>query len=397
MPHYRYIIVGGGMTADAAISGIRRRDKTGSIAVFTEEPFPPYKRPPLSKGLWLDQRMEDIFLKRPIDDPGVRLYLSTRIEALDPGLKIVRDREGHEYQYDRLLLATGGRPRTVAGSPEGVIYFRTLKDYLAVYRQATPESRVIVVGGGFIGAEMAAVLSRRGARVTLVFPETMVLQSLFPEGLCRHLEEEYRAHHVELSAEAFVQRIEQDNGWTVSAKDGRQWHGDLVVAGLGLQPDTRLAADAGLTVDQGIVVNDRLATNRPDIYAAGDVAQFPVAAFGHHWRVEHEDNALSQGKLAGENMAGADKAYRHMPFFYSDLYRFGYEGIGKVDSRLTLVQDWVVPGEEGVIYYLDRQRVVGVVNWNVWDGIPKARDLINRQDLITDPEQLKGTIRNANA
>ncbi|HET9220930.1 MAG TPA: FAD-dependent oxidoreductase, partial [Roseiflexaceae bacterium] len=159
-------------------------------------------------------------------------------------------------------------------------------------------------------------------------------------------------------------------------RTGRELLVDGVVAGIGIEPNTTLAQAAGLHVDNGIVVDSLLRTNHPDIYAAGDVANFANPALGKRLRVEHEDNANTMGKVAGRNMAGAQEAYDHLPFFYSDLFDLGYEAVGELDARLDMVADWKEPFREGVLYYLRDGRVRGVLLWNVWEQVDAARHLI---------------------
>lgn len=395
MRSYPYLIIGGGMTADAAIGGIRRRDKTSAIGMLSDEPYPPYKRPPLSKGLWLQDRMENIWCNRHLEDLGVDLVLSTRVTSIDPKHHLVIDHRGETYGYNKLLLAVGGRPVEIPQSPPGVIYFRGLDDYLDLRQRTHPGDSVLVLGGGFVGSEIAAVLATSGLKVTMVFAESELMEAFFPTVIRQSLTRIFTEQGVHLIAQRKVVRIEQTGPeFAVTLDDGQVLSSRVVVGGLGLKPNTELAIDAGLAAENGIVVNEYLETSAPDIYAAGDVASFPNVGLNIRRRVEHEDNAVSQGRRAGENMAGPKKPYLHLPFFYSDLFHYGYEAIGLVQTRLTMIEDWTNPGEEGVVYYLDGKRVVGVLNWGVWDGIKKARDLIVSQEIWDNPEQLKGVIRN---
>jgi NADPH-dependent 2,4-dienoyl-CoA reductase/sulfur reductase-like enzyme len=167
---------------------------------------------------------------------------------------------------------------------------------------------------------------------------------------------------------------------------------DGVVAGIGLEPNTGIARTAKLKTEDGIVVDRFLRTNEPDIYAAGDVASFYNLPLGKQMRVEHEDNANTMGRLAGRNMAGKTEAYRHLPFFYSDMFELGYEAVGEVDSRLEMFADWKRPNKEGVIYYLQNQRVRGVLLWNVWNQVEAARDLIYQPGPFTH-KNLKGRLK----
>jgi NADPH-dependent 2,4-dienoyl-CoA reductase/sulfur reductase-like enzyme len=180
-------------------------------------------------------------------------------------------------------------------------------------------------------------------------------------------------------------------GFLLRTQSGREIAADSVVAGLGIQPNIELAQLAGLTVADGIVVNEYLCTTHADIFAAGDVAEFQSPALGKRLRVEHEDNANTMGRLAGRNMAGNAEPYTHLPFFYSDLFDLGYEAVGELDARLDIVADWKQPYREGVIYYMREGRVRGVLLWNVWGQVDAARQLIAEPGLFK-PGTLKGRL-----
>ncbi len=393
--YYPYLIIGGGMTANAAITGIRRHDKDGLIGIFSTERYPAYNRPPLSKKLWLDERVEDIWLRVPTPI-GVEEHLGTSIVAINPDSHTVKDQWGNLWDYDKLLLATGGSPRKLAGPDAGVRYYRTLEDYFSLYKALKPGSQVLCIGGGFIASELAAVLATRGHQVTMMFPEEHLLGERFPRDLSKYIEQTYREHHVQLVGHETADSVSRKGrGFMVVTGDGKTLTADVVLAGIGLRPNVDLADLAGLAVDNGILVDQELRTSAPDVWAAGDVASFQLSFMASRLRVEHEDNALMQGRTAGENMAGAAKAYTHLPFFYSDMFAFGYEAIGTIDSRLNVYSDWTTFGEEGVLYYLNDDKVVGVVNWNVWDRIPAARELITSRTRVSNPKELKRRITSA--
>ncbi|NJD58186.1 MAG: NAD(P)/FAD-dependent oxidoreductase, partial [Anaerolineae bacterium] len=183
----------------------------------------------------------------------------------------------------------------------------------------------------------------------------------------------------------------QDGGYQLFTDDGRQLQVDALVAGIGIQPNIELAQAAGLQVANGIVVNDTLQTSQPDIFAAGDVAEFANPTLGKRLRIEHEDNANTMGKQVGRNMVGAAEPYHHLSFFYSDLFELGYEAVGELDSRFETFVDWKEENKKGVVYYHDHGWVRGVLLWNVWDSIPKARDLIAEPGPFTTAS-LRGRI-----
>lgn len=371
---FRYLIVGGGMTASAAIHGIREVDADGSIALIGDEPDPPYGRPPLSKGLWTGKPLASIW--HDLDGLGVELRLGRAVRWLDLAAKRVCDDRGAWTGFDRLLLATGSRPRRLFPHGRRVIHYRTVADYRRLSELAARAARFAVVGNGFIGAEIAAALATRGKTVTMIFPGVAIGERIFPADLARHLNDVYRDHGVDVRAGVSATGLaEHDDGLLLQTSAG-DVAVDGVVAGIGTEPNVELALGAGLAVDGGIVVDEFLRTSHPDVYAAGDVAAFPVAALGDRRRIEHEDNALTMGRHAGRAMAGDPAPYRHLPFFYSDLFDFGYEAVGDLDARLETVADWREPFREGTVYYRRDGRVRGVLLWNVWDQVDAARTLI---------------------
>ncbi|MBI4544440.1 MAG: FAD-dependent oxidoreductase [Gemmatimonadetes bacterium] len=375
MGNYRYLIVGGGMTADAAVRGIREADMECAIGVLSAEPHPPYNRPPLSKGLWKGEAEESIW--RGTDALGAELLLGRRAVALDVAGKVVTDDRGEVHSYAKLLLATGGEPRRFPGESEQVFYFRSYQDYQRLRDLATRPLRFAVIGAGFIGSELAAALNMQGRDVVMMFPENGISERLFPPDLSRFLVDYYRDRGVEMRPGVGITRLEaRGDHVAVWTAQGEELVVDVVVAGLGIQPNVGLAQQVGLEVANGIVVDELLRTSQPDIYAAGDVANFLNPLLGARLRVEHEDNANRMGQAAGLAMAGTGSPYHHLPFFYSDLFDLGYEAVGELDSRLELVADWKEPFREGVVYYLRDGRVRGVLLWNTWGQLQAARALM---------------------
>lgn len=395
MPHVEYLVVGGGVAADAAVQGIRELNASASIALVGDEPDPPYNRPPLSKALWKGGSLADVW--RPHRE-GVELHLGHRALSLDPQGKRVVDDHGVSFTFEKLLLATGGSPRRLPfGQAVQVVYFRTLADYRFLREKTQGGGRFAVIGGGFIGSEIAAALALNGVEVVMVSPEPAIGSRIFPEALAAAVTARFRDRGVEVLTHTSVTGLQPkgDRTWVElkgpAAGTGDGILVDGVVAGIGIEPNIQLASAAGLEVENGIAVSEQLRTSHPDIYAAGDVASFPSFALGRRLRVEHEDNANSMGRIAGRNMAGTDEAYRHIPFFYSDLFDMGYEAVGDTDSRLETVADWKEPYREGVVHYLRGGRVRGVLLWNVWDRVEAARQLIADSRPFR-PQDLQGRL-----
>lgn len=375
MPDYTYLIVGGGMTADSAAQAIRKVDASGSIGLFSAETHPPYDRPPLSKALWKGEPEGKIW--RNTDATGAELHLGSRVTAIDSRGKTVTDAHGQTHHYTKLLLATGGTPRRLKFESEQIIYFRTYDDYRRLRRLANESLRFGVLGGGFIGSEIAAALRMAGRDVVMLVPEDGLGARVYPADLSRSLAEYYREQGVELrTGEGLAGLTPRAGAVVMKATSGQEVPVDVVVAGLGIQPNVEVAEQAGIHIENGIVVDEMLRTDVPDIYAAGDVANFFNPALGMRLRVEHEDNANSMGAAAGRSMAGQGQPYTHLPFFYSDLFQLGYEAVGELDSRLETVSDWKEPFKEGVVYYLKEGRVRGVLLWNTWGKVDEARALI---------------------
>jgi 3-phenylpropionate/trans-cinnamate dioxygenase ferredoxin reductase subunit len=375
MAHFNYLIVGGGMTADAAARSIREIDAPGAIGVIGAEPDPPYNRPPLSKGLWKGEAEDTIWRKPEL--AGVALHLGRRVVTVDPRGKRLTDDRGTMHTFDRLLLATGGTPRRLPFESEHIIYFRTLADYRELRTLAARPLRFAVVGGGFIGSEVAAALRMQGSDVVMLVPESGLGARVFPPELSRFLVDYYREKGVEVRTGESMAGFGDENGKTVVRTTTQQEFGaDVVVAGLGIQPNVDLAEQAGLQVENGIVVDVHCRSSHPSIFAAGDVANFHNPALDTRIRVEHEDNANMMGKIAGENMAGQATPYDHLPFFYSDLFDLGYEAVGDLDARQETFADWKERFREGVIYYLKGGRVRGVLLWNTFGKVDAARALI---------------------
>src|SRR5436309_6930035 len=390
MPDYTYVIVGGGMTADAAAQAIREADPAGTIGLIGAEPHPPYDRPPLSKALWKGEPEEKIW--RKTDSTGAQLHLGRRIGAIDLRAHRATDDQGTTYRFTKLLLATGGAPRQLPLKTDQIIYFRTLDDYRRLRGLASQSVRCGVIGGGFIGSEVAAALRMQGRDVTMLVPEAGLGARVFPADLSRFLVDYYRQKGVEVRTGEGMVGLESRGGKCVVRTTTQALvASDIVVAGLGIQPSVELAEQAGLLVENGIVVDEFCRSGHPDVYAAGDVASFPNPALGSRLRVEHEDNANTMGKIAGQNIAGRATPYTHLPVFSSDLFELGYEAVGELDSRLEAVADWKTPFREGVVYYLQAGRVRGVLLWNTWGQVDHARALIAQPGPFR-PADLKGRL-----
>ena len=370
------------MTADAAVRGIRSVDESGSVGVLSEEQEAPYDRPPLSKGLWNGEPEERVW--RHTEELGAALHLGRRALRLDRDQRAVTDDRGAVYTYEKLLLATGLTPRRLKDDAPQVIYFRTLRDYRRLKEAVESGRRFAVIGGGFIGSEIASVLSTREKKVTMMFPEERVCGKILPPDLADRLTETFRERGVTVRPGIEMPTVRRSGSKLLVSVGGERpetLRVDAVVAGIGCTPNTILAEGAGLEVKDGIVVDQKLRTADPDIFAAGDVAAFWSPFLGRTLRVEHESHANESGRLAGMAMAGEDIRYDELPFVYSDLFHdVHYEMVGDVDPEMERMEQWVEPLERGIVYYLRSGEVRGVLLWNVKGKAKAARELIRSEN-----------------
>ncbi|NLC32071.1 MAG: FAD-dependent oxidoreductase, partial [Clostridiales bacterium] len=258
---------------------------------------------------------------------------------------------------------------------------RTLESYRKLSKlshESSDDKIFAVIGGGFIGAEIAAALSMNHKKVVMLMPEEGIAARIFPHDLSQYVNEYYRGKGVDVrtgvkvTGEAF-----QDGRHHLQVSKGAEVVADYLVAGIGIILNVDVAQAACLRTDHGIMVDEYLATNKPGIFAAGDAAVYYSPALKKWMNFEHEDNANTMGRIAGRNMAGANEKFDHLSYFYSDLFDLAYEAVGELDSRLNTVADWAEPFKKGVIYYFKEDRICGVLLWNVWDMVPDARKLIS--------------------
>jgi NADPH-dependent 2,4-dienoyl-CoA reductase/sulfur reductase-like enzyme len=383
--HYAYVIVGGGLAGASAIEGIRAHDRDGRILLISRENVEPYNRPPLSKDLWFGKSTLE---KLPAYDSKfyaeqrVEIALRREVVELEASSHTLWDDHQSMVTYDRLLLATGGKPRLLEAegeSTQNVHYFRLLEDYLFLSERVARIQHVLVVGGGFIGLELAAALRHAGKEVSLVYPGEYPLARVLPRELGLYVADFYREKGVETISGETVVAIQEGAGIV----QARTRSGNTISTQL-----VGLAEANGLEVADGIVVDEYARTSDPNIFAAGDVAEFPYLALGRRTRVEHWDHAIHHGKLAGENMAGANRMYDHLPMFFSDFFELGWEAVGDTDATLQVDAEWTTPMKEGVLFYLQEDLVRGVLLWNRWGLVDWARELIRSGKPMSREERL---------
>jgi 3-phenylpropionate/trans-cinnamate dioxygenase ferredoxin reductase component len=395
---YDYILVGAGLAGCHAIEGIRTQDSKGSILLAAAEDYLPYDRPPLTKKLWFGKKkVEEIFIRpqQYFTDNNVDVLLNIRAIKIDAADKVVKFNDGN-CSYKKLLLATGGSPRRLnieGGSLEGIYYYRYLDDFIRLKSKVCEGTKALVIGGGFIGSEIAAALNINKADVTMLIRGEYLVENIFPKALGAAIKNGFVERGIKIfTQDSPVSIVRRNSHMVTRTKAGREISSEVVIAGIGIEPEVELAKSAGLVIKDGIAVNEFLQTSSPDIYAAGDNAYFPYLVLGRQMRVEHWDNAINQGKTAGMNMAGAHTAYTYMPYFFSDLFDFGYEAVGLVSSKLETFADWQKENNTGVVYYLEDGKVKGVMMCNLWEKVDAARELIKSNKKFTVPE-LHGAVR----
>ena len=390
-----FVVVGGGLAAGKAVEALRDRGFDGRVVLVAEERHLPYERPPLSKGyLAGNDELATVFVNPAqwYDDHGVDLRLGVRVEAIDPSAHTVAA-GGEELRYDRLLLATGSAVRRLpmadaaaaAGAP--VAYLRTIEDSDRIKAVLGPGRRIVVVGGGWIGLEVAA--SARTAGCDVVVLETMakpLLRVLGPE-VSDIFADLHLSHGVDLRTEAAVEAIvagggpEGEGPAVVRLADGSSLDADLVVVGVGVTPRSELAEAAGLKTDNGIVVDEHLRSSDPDVFAVGDVANAYHPRLRRHLRVEHWDNAIAQARVAARTMLGDDEVYDRLPYFFTDQYDLGMEYVGAVgpEGYDEVIVRGDVPGRVFTAFWLRDGQVLAGMHANDWDAIDPVRAIVGAE------------------
>jgi 3-phenylpropionate/trans-cinnamate dioxygenase ferredoxin reductase subunit len=395
-----FVIVGASLAGAKAAETLRAEGFTGRVVLIGEEPEPPYERPPLSKGYLLgsDERGTAFVHDRAwYDEQGIELRTATRAEQLDPAAHTVTLAGGERLTYDKLLLTTGSvvRRLEVPGAElEGVHYLRRIDHSDALRGVLVEGARVVVVGGGWIGLEVAAAARIHGAQVTLVEVDTLPLRRVLGDQVAQVFADLHADHGVALRLGTGVREIVGTGGRvaSVTLDDGTSLPADAVVVGVGITPAVELAQAAGLAVDNGVLVDAALRTSDPDVYAAGDVANAHNPLLGKHIRVEHWQNALDGGPAAARSMLGRDVVYDRVPYFFTDQYDLGMEYTGHAEpgGYDEVVFRGDVQGREFIAFWLVDRRVLAGMNVNVWDVAADIERIVRSgapvdADRLADP------------
>lgn len=404
----KLLVVGGGQAASQLIDEARYRGYSGDITLVSEESVLPYQRPPLSKQYLNGTQSESWLLYRPPEfyqSNNVQVILNQKVTAIDRQNKLVALGNGATLEYDKLALTTGARARrlTVHGSETPVIcYIRTLQDVNFFQSQLKHSRKIIIIGGGFIGLEAAAILVKMGLSVQLLASETMLLPRLGDAGIAEFLKRKHLQEGVDVRCNVTVAQFCGSNNGSVTAvcKDGNHFQAELVLAGIGAIPNTALAEQAGIACDNGILVNELCQTSDPDIYAAGDCTRHPNPFCGETVRLETVHNAVEQGRTAGACIAGHELRYRQIPWVWSDQYDYRLQSVGfinHIDDSVRLTSQPVSQQTENfsVLYFagkklvaancINQPRVFAAVRRILNGGITVTSDQINTPqfDLTT--------------
>jgi 3-phenylpropionate/trans-cinnamate dioxygenase ferredoxin reductase component len=392
------VVLGGGLAAGKALEALRDGGFDGRVVLVAQEQHLPYERPPLSKGYLLgDQELNSTFVHATTwyDEHGIDLRLGVPATAVDV--------EGHnvtvadeDLGYDRLLIATGATVRRLPAADESdapVSYLRTMEDSDRIKASLLPGRRVTVIGGGWIGLEVAAAARTAGCDVTVVEALEMPLVRVLGPEVARVFADLHRSHGVELRTNVSVSAVESDAGaGVVHLDDGSTLESDLIVVGVGVTPNAGLAERAGLETENGVVVDEWLRSSHPDVFAAGDVANAYHPRLGRHLRVEHWDNAIEQGVTAARNMIGAEQPYDRLPYFFTDQYDLGMEYVGSVgpEDYDEAVLRGDVPGGVFTAFWLKDGKVLAGMHANDWDAMDAVRRIVDAQHVdlagLRDPE-----------
>ncbi len=389
----RFVIVGAGLAGAKAAETLRAEGFDGQLVLIGEEAERPYERPPLSKD-YLRGEVDDKPYVHPDSFYGehqIDLMASTRVTGVDLGLSELLLEGDRHLGYDRLLLATGSVPRRldVPGADlDGIHYLRTVGDSERIAGRIERGQRLVVVGSGWIGAEIAASARQKGCEVTMIEMASLPLERVLGPEVGQIYLDLHRDHDVEFLPETTVERFEGTGAVErVLTRDGAVLETEFVVAGIGVAPRTGLAETAGLRIDNGVIVDEGLESNAPGVFAAGDVANARNPFYGRHLRVEHWANALNQGPAAARSMLGRDVSYDEIPYFFSDQYDAGMEYSGYTTEWDEVVFRGDVEAREFIAFWLRDERLVAGLNMNVWDVSDPIRELIRSRRPL-DPGEL---------
>lgn len=402
MKDVKYLVIGGGLAAFHAAKQVRRADAEGSVLLVSEEPVAPYDRPPLSKEyLRKEKTLAEITYDTPenLAAQNIELWLGVRITSIDAGAKTAMASNGETIKFDKAFLGTGAdviKPRIPGIELAGIHYLRTAADAEGIAAEARPGTHAVIVGGGFIGVETAASLIKLGAAATVIEALPYIMARACDEQTARFLMDYTGKRGIEYITDEMVSEFQGKDGRVSAAvtKSGKVIPCDFVCVGIGVRPNVELAQSAGLKVEDGIWVDDHMATSNPDIYAAGDVVNYPDPVFGDHRRVQHWGAAEYGGQIAGRNMAGGDMKYDLLNYVWSDIFDLHIEAAGDESDYDQVLLRGEYEDAKFTVIYLKQGMVQGyyAINTDAREYttlrrlIRARKDLRGREADITNPE-----------
>ena len=397
MTSYKNVILGGGMVAGyLAKEYVEKAGKSGELAIVSADNVTPYERPPLSKSFLAGKDTEDSILINPPEfyaTHNIDVRRNTTVASIDLERKRLHTTAGEDLAFEKLVFATGAQVRTLdvpGASPESVLYLRSLGDSRRIRERATGAKHAVVVGGGFIAMEVASVLASQGIETTMLIRDDRMWKAFFTPEMSAFFRTYYADRGVRVLTQTSVAALEHDSAARLATGDAIGF--DLLVGGIGVEPVADLAASAGLKTNNGVLVNEFLETERPGIMAAGDVANYPDTIFDNkRRRVEHWDNAVSQGQHAARTLLGQREAFIHVPYFFSDVFDLSYEFWGDPSGADRIVHRGDMHTNSFSVWWLRRNQLVAAFTMNRPDEERElAPDLIRSKRAVV-PERLRDT------
>ena len=376
----KYLIIGGGPCGDSAVKELRKNDPDGEITLITDENFPPYRRLSLTKQVF-DLPFDKISLNT--EKSNINLVKGVKAQDIDPEKKTVLCSNGKKYVYDKLLIATGISPRKL--NYEGFFYLRTAEDFEKLKPFVKEGKRCVIIGAGFTGLELSSELCKRGCKVSVIYMESLPCTKVLPESFCREIVDTFEKNGVEMLKEDSVDIVEfSHNEYKITTKQGKNIVCDFVVASVGNTPNNPFG-DKILT-ENGIAVNEYLETSIKDVYAAGDVAQFPSTLYGTKMRKEFMDNAIKSGKVAALNMVGQKTVHNPILNTFFDAFDLGYKALGEYGMNMNVSVAETDLGK--VLFYRQDNNVLkGVLFWKM-KPVFSAAKCIEDQLTLSDEEYM---------
>lgn len=380
MPSFRHIVLGGGVVAGYAAQAFAEEGiAAGDLAILSADDTLPYDRPPLSKDFLAgDSEKEDILINDAdfYDDNGIEVILNTRITQVDFDAKTLTAESGDQFAYEKLLIATGSKLRRLdvpGADGDDIYYLRWFDNAQAIRQRYQDADRAVVIGGGFIGMETAAVLADADVEVSWVFPDQRLMEGFFTAEMSDFFEEYYRERDVAILSGVKVKAFRREGGNLIAVLgDSRTVAADMALAGIGVEPALDIFANSRLKIDTGIMVNEYLETNIADVYAAGDVVSYRDVIFNKHRHIEHWDNAVAQGKQAARIMMGRREPFVHVPYFFSDEFDLSWEYWGDSSGAERTITRGKIQDGSFSVWWLKQERLIAAF---VMDRPDEEREL----------------------